>query len=188
MNKAHQHNCWDVPYITTVPLPTRDGRIVRVRHIRPDDAERLVELFWKLSSETRWRRFFVPCDNLDIDLVKRTAQRLATIDRTREVAFVGTVIEQGQEAIVAVARFASFRAGDELAEASLVVRDDYHGQGIGSQLFDLLIQAALARQLRRLLLLTQGDNKAILTMVRHSEVPYTSKVSEGLYEINLLLD
>lgn len=171
----------------SVTLTTRDGRAILVRHIRAEDADRLVEFFWRLSSETRWRRFFVPLDNVDPDLVEKTARRMAAIDPTRELALVATTLEDGHEAIVAVARFASFHAGDDTAEASIVVRDDFHGQGIGLQLFDLLIQAAIARGLRHLVLYTQSDNYAILAMVRHLGLPYTSHVSEGLYEISLQL-
>lgn len=170
-----------------ISVKLRDGRSVLVRHIRPDDASRLVDLFWHLSSETRWRRFFVPLDHVDPNLVWKTAQRLAAIDRARELALVAVIKQQGQEEIIAVARFASDRTGAPEAECSIVVRDDYHGLGLGTHLFNLLLQAARQRHLRQLVLLTQCDNLATLALVRHTNVPHTMQVSSGYYEIHFHL-
>lgn len=170
-----------------VTLKIRDGRRVGVRHICPEDADRLVELFWRLSSETRWRRFFVPLDHVDPELVRQTARRMAAIDRRREVALVAVTQEAGHEVIIAVARFASAHIGDDTVEGSIVVRDDYQGAGLGSQLFDLLIQAARIRGLRAMTIFTQGDNPATLTIVRHLGVPYTSNFAAGVYEITIHL-
>ncbi len=170
-----------------VTLKTRDGRRVKVRSIRPDDAERLVDLFWHLSPETRFRRFFVPLEHVDPDLVQQTARRLVVTDPQRELALVGIIPEQGHEVIIAVARFATMQASDTVAEASLVVRDDYHGVGLGYQLLDLLVQAAVKRGLQRLVMLTQGDNMATLALVKHLGLPYTCTYDDGLCEITLVL-
>ncbi len=168
-----------------ITLNIRDGQSILVRHIRPDDTSRLVDLFWCLSSETRWRRFFVPLDHVDPHLVWKTAQRLAAIDSAREVALVAVIEQQGQETIIAVARFASDRTGEPGAECSIVVRDDYHGLGLGTQMFNLLIQAARQRHLRQLVLLTQCDNLATLALVQHTNIPHTMQLSSGYYEIHL---
>jgi L-amino acid N-acyltransferase YncA len=164
-----------------------DGRRVNVRHICPEDAERLVELFWQLSTDTRWRRFFVPLDNVEPDLVRRTARRMAAIDRRREVALVAVTPAASHEDIVAVARFACQKATDKTAEGAIVVRDDYQGMGLGSHLLHLLIRAARMRGLRAMSIFTQGDNSAILTIVRRMSIPYTSSFAAGVYEITLHL-
>ncbi len=170
-----------------VTLKIRDGRRVNVRHICPEDADRLVELFWQLSADTRWRRFFIPLDNVDPDLVRRTARRMAAIDRRCEVALVAVTGKANHEVIIAVARFACQKADDQTAEGAIVVRDDYQGMGLGSQLFDLLICAARMRNLRTMTIFTQGDNPATLMIVRHLGMPYTRKFTAGVYEITLQL-
>lgn len=170
-----------------VTLKTRDGRHVKVRSIQPDDIDRLIAFFWQLSPETRFRRFFVPLEHVDPDLVQQTARRLAMIDPTREVALVAVTNENRHEAIIAVARFAALQPGDTVAEASLVVRDDYHGVGLGCQLLDLLVQAAVKQGLQRLVMLTQGDNTATLSLVKHLGLPYTCSYADGLCEITMVL-
>ncbi|GEM_PF-333152 len=173
--------------LAPVTLKLRDDRRVNVRHICPEDADRLVELFWRLSADTRWRRFFVPLDNVDSELVRRTARRMAAIDRRCEVALAAVACEDGHERIVAVARFACPKAADETVEGSIVVRDDYQGAGLGSQLLHLLIRAARMRGLRTMTIFTQGDNPAILTIIRRMGVPYTTSFATGVYEITLHL-
>lgn len=171
----------------TVTLQTRDGRDVFVRHIRPEDNTLLVEMFWQLSSETRWRRFFAPLDHVDPERVNQEARRLAAINPQREVALVALIAEAGREAVVAVARFVRMEPGGPSAEASIVVRDDFQGQGLGVQLFDLLVQVALAQGLEHMALLTHADNLGLITMVQRLGMPYDSHLGAGLCEIDLQL-
>lgn len=170
-----------------VSLATRDGRSIRVRHIRSEDANLLVAMFWQLSSESRWRRFFVPLDNIEADHVEHEAQRLAAIDPDREVALIALADENNKESAIAVARYARFQTDADYAEASIVVRDDYQGAGLGQQLFDLLIQTALAQGITHMILLTHADNYGMIGLIHRLGMPYTSKITSGLCEIDLCL-
>ena len=175
------------PPTSSLTLHVDDGRPIVVRHIRPDDADRLAAMFWKLSSETRWRRFFVPLDHVDPNLVVEQARRLAEIDVQREVALIALVQEDGTEAAVAVVRYIRPTPDADHAEAAIVVRDDYQGLGLGSELFDLLIQVALVQGIRRLPFVTQGDNRRILHMLERAGIPYDSHLIDGMYEVELQL-
>ena len=175
------------PPTSSLTLYADDGRPIVVRHIRPDDADRLAAMFWKLSSETRWRRFFVPLDHVDPNLVAKQARRLAEIDVQREVALIALVHEDGTEAAVAVVRYIRPTPDADQAEAAIVVRDDYQGLGLGSELFDLLIQVALVQGIRRLPFITQGDNRRILHMLERAGIPYDSHLIDGMYEVELQL-
>lgn len=170
-----------------VTLHTQDGRPVTVRHIRASDWKLLVEMFWQLSSETRWRRFFVPLDHVDPERVEREARRLADIDSQRALALIALVEEEGRPAAVAVARFGRLAEADDCAEASIVIRDDYQGAGLGLQLFDLLVQAALAQNIRHLVLLTHADNAGMLGIVRKLGLPFRRRYCSGLCEIDVQL-
>lgn len=173
--------------LITLGLLTNDGREVTVRHIRPEDGKLLAAMFWHLSSETRWRRFHVPLDHIDSDRVNHEAHRLAAIDHQREVALIALAKEAQQPISVAVARFARATPDETSAEASIVVRDDYQGAGLGAQLFDLLVQVAIAQGLRHLILLTHADNLGVIHMIRRLGIPYERNFSAGLYEIDLQL-
>jgi GNAT superfamily N-acetyltransferase len=168
-------------------LTARDGRAVRVRHMRRDDAELLERMFYRLSSETRYRRFFAPIDNLDPAHVRREAARLATIDPLQQLALVGVTAEAGRDEAMAVARFSRLPERDDSCEASIVLRDDFQGLGLGRQLFDLLAQAALASGFRHMVLLTHADNIGLIGLVQSLGIPYQGRYSAGLYEIDLQL-
>lgn len=175
------------PLPTSVPLVARDGRQVRVRHLQREDAPRLEQLFYQLSSESRYRRFFAPVDHVDPARVREEARRLATIDPRREAALVAVITEAGQEEIVAVARFTRLLSSVHAAEASIVVRDDLQSQGVGLQLFDLLIQVALARGIEHLVLLTHADNLGMIHLVKRLGLPFKGHFSSGLYEMDVQL-
>jgi GNAT superfamily N-acetyltransferase len=155
--------------------------------MRREDAELLERMFYRLSSETRWRRFFMPLDNIDADQVRRETVRLATIHPEREVALLATAQEEGREEIIAVARYGRVGDNSECAEASIVVRDDYQSAGLGSQLFDLLVQVGLARGVHHVILLTHADNTGMIGLIHHLGLPYTGKYASGLYEIDVQL-
>lgn len=171
----------------SVPLRARDGREVRVRHLRRDDAERLERLFYQLSSESRYRRFFAPVDHVDEGRVREEARRLATIDPRRDVALAAVIHEHGREEVVAVARYTRLLTNANAAEASIVVRDDLQGQGLGVQLFDLLIQVALARGIQHLVLLTHADNLGMINLVKRLGLPFKGHFASGLYEMDVQL-
>lgn len=171
----------------SVTLQTRDGRRFVVRHIRPEDCTLLEAMFWQLSSETRWRRFFAPLDNVDPARVQHEAKRLAAINPQHEVALIALVEEEGQTAAVAVARYAGLLHERDCAETSIVVRDDYQHQGLGTQLFDLLVQVALARGLRHLVFLTHADNSGVIAMLQRSGLPFAGRFTSGTYEVDVQL-
>jgi L-amino acid N-acyltransferase YncA len=170
-----------------VPLATSDGREVHVRHLRQEDAALLERMFYRLSSVTRYRRFFVPLDSLDEARVRMEAARLATIDPATEQALVALVVEEGREEAVGVARFILLKERPDSCEASIVLRDDYQAVGLGRQLFDLLVQAALAGGMRHMVLLTHADNQGMIKLVQGLGLPYQGRYSAGLYEIDVRL-
>lgn len=170
-----------------VTLHTRDGRAVQVRHMRPEDADLLERMFYRLSSETRYRRFFVPLDNIDEERVHQEARRLATIDPAMETALLALTTEDGRDEAVAVARFSRLTERDDCCEGSIVLRDDFQGQGLGRQLFELLVQTAIAGGFRHMILLTHSDNFGMISLVRGLGLPFQGRYSRGLYEIDVQL-
>ena len=170
-----------------VQIQARDGRTVGVRHMRAKDAQLLERMFYKLSSETRYRRFFVPLDNVEEERVHTEAARLARIDPELETALIAVIEEEGREEAVAVARYTCLDDREDACEASIVIRDDFQGVGIGRQLFDLLVQVALAHGLRHMVLLTHADNSGMIALVHGLGLPFKGRYSAGLYEMDVQL-
>ncbi|MEZ4641061.1 MAG: GNAT family N-acetyltransferase, partial [Caldilineaceae bacterium] len=167
---------------------TARGHTVRTRLIRPDDADHLIDLFHHLSPETRRRRFNVGLQNVEAQRVRQTAQELADVDNvTNGGAILGFASTAEGERLIGVARLARFAYGDtpNTAEVAVVVRDDFQGQGIGTELLRLLL--ILARQMRfsELTATVQADNIVIFHMLAKMNVPVRRRTRQGETELSI---
>ena len=101
-----------------------DGRAVMIRPIWHTDSKRLVELFAKLSPDSRYRRFLVPLGTLPDDLLFR----LTHIDYRKNFALVAVTGEAYNGAIIAVARYCTDPC-EKQTDFAIVVHDDWQGGG-----------------------------------------------------------
>lgn len=175
------------PVEPSLIIQTNDGREVTVRHIHDEDNSLLEAMFYRLSPETRWRRFFVPLENIDPQQVKEGAIRLSHIDPQRDVALLALIQEAEGPAVVAVARYAHIPDHEQTVESSIVIRDDYQHSGLGSQLLDLLVQTALAHGVHHMIMLTHADNAGMIALAHRLGLPLEGRFAEGLYEMDLQL-
>ncbi len=155
------------------------GRVVCVRHIQAADAHLLIDLFHKISDETRRLRFHLSLPNHPDELIQREATRLADLDPLWADALIATITEQDTEQAVAVARLAVDPKEPTVAESAITVRDDYQGEGIGTILFDLIVQVALVRGHTTLRAFSLVENEAIHRLIKSLGLPYTSRTSQG---------
>jgi len=119
---------------------SRDGTYVHVRAIRPDDRERLHANFRRLSAETVRQRFL----GVKRDLTDDELDTYTRIDPGRHVGLVATVWDEGEERIVGVGRyFVDQDEGPTRAEVAFTVDDAFQDRGIGTLLFDHLVERML---------------------------------------------
>jgi RimJ/RimL family protein N-acetyltransferase len=104
----------------------RDGRAVVLRPIDPSDAPRLIDLHEHLSVEAQYFRFFGPKPRL----TKAESEYLAAVDFHRRFAIVAEIDNDGTTELVGVGRFDINEP--TVAEAAVVVRDDYQHVGLGT--------------------------------------------------------
>jgi len=126
----------------------RDGTVLHVRPIRPEDAELEYAFVHGLSEQTRYYRFFYRLQDLTPSMLVRFTQ----VDYDREMALVA--IDEGGPGkrapeFVGVARYTANPDG-ESAEFAVVVADAWHGRGVGNMLMKRLITCAKRRGLSRL--------------------------------------
>ena len=111
-------------------LTLRDGRAVVLRPIDPDDAPLLITLHDHLSTEAQYFRFFGPKPHLS----HAEAEYLANVDFHKRFAIVAEVKDNDEKQIVGVGRFDVNEPW--VAEAAVVVRDDYQHVGLGTAILD----------------------------------------------------
>ncbi|RME44852.1 MAG: N-acetyltransferase [Caldilineae bacterium] len=171
-----------------VSFTTRDGRRVTIRHIQPDDAPRLVALFYRLSERTRRFRFHAYGRKLPDEYVWKQAVALSTLDPQRQAALVAVATEEGAEAVVGVARFSRAAPDDDEAEAAIVVCDDYQGVGLGTRLLTELVHVARAMGIRHFVAWVLHENRPMLRMIAKAGLPYDQHTSRGETKMVVHLD
>jgi acetyltransferase len=131
------------PSHLTTQFQTADGVTVRLRPIRPEDAEMEQEFVKGLSTEAKYFRFM----NTLRELSQAQLIRLTQIDYDREMAFVALAeLDSGTEE-VGVARYATNPDG-ESCEFAIVVADAWQGKGVARRLMGELIETARSAGLK----------------------------------------
>lgn len=130
-----------------------------VRPIEPGDTEALRRMFYRLSSETVYKRFFRPIHEPNPSVLRY----LCEVDHDRRDALVA-VDPTGE--VVAVARYDRLGDSDE-AEVAVVVEDAWQGHGIGSRLVRKLAALAESRGLEVFTATMLGDNRAASKLLHH---------------------
>ncbi len=116
-----------------------DGTPVLIRALRPDDVEREIRFIEGLSPETLYQRthYFVRA------VSRSDANRLLDLDY-RDTMAVGAFVAAPDERLIGVSRYARIE-GTDRAECAIVVADDWHGRGVGTELMRSLALAARER-------------------------------------------
>jgi GNAT superfamily N-acetyltransferase len=126
-----------------------DGTRVALRQIQPDDADRLRRLFYRLSPETVYWRFFTPIHVPREEVL----EHFARVDHERREAIVAVV--DGE--VVAVARYDQAEGTLE-ADTAVLVEDAWQGRGLAKILLRHLAEVAHQRGIRVFTALILGEN------------------------------
>lgn len=126
----------------------RDGGTAQIRPITPDDAQRLVSFYERVSDESKYYRFFAPYPRLSDRDVRRFTHH-DYVDRVGLAAMVG-------DEFIATVRYdridgqglASTGPADE-AEVAFLVQDAHQGRGVASALLEHIAAVARERGIRR---------------------------------------
>jgi acetyltransferase len=121
----------------------KDGTLVTIRPIKPEDVRMEQEFVKALSPEARYMRFM----NTIREVSPAQLVRLTQIDYDREMAFVATIDAEGAEKEIGVVRYATNPDG-ESCEFAIVVADDWQGKGLARRLMGILIDTARSNGLR----------------------------------------
>jgi len=118
----------------------KDGNMVTIRAIRPEDEPAMISFHQKLSERSVYLRYFQP-----LKLTQRTAHerltRVCFIDYDRELALVAEREVNGEKQILAVGRMSKLHGLNE-AELAAVAIDEAQHKGVGTELYRRLIEVA----------------------------------------------
>jgi GNAT superfamily N-acetyltransferase len=80
--------------------------------------------------------------------------------------------------------------GDERAEYAALVEDRWQGQGVGASLTRWLIDRARGNGVRSFYAPVKGENKRMLNVLRHLDLPERERMEDGekMVEIGLTFE
>jgi RimJ/RimL family protein N-acetyltransferase len=156
----------------------RDGSRVQLRPIRPEDQTRLIEFYNRLSRHTAYHRFFTVMRRLPPDWAKL----LATVDYRRRLALIAEHEGPAGLELIGVGRYEPTDREDT-AEVAFVVQDGWQNRGLGTVLFLSIIDAAVARGIRRFVAYVLADNPRMLDLITRFTDVEQRKTEHAIVEI-----
>src|SRR5918998_2013879 len=153
-----------------------DGTAVRLRPIRPRDADALVALHSRFSERTRYLRYFSPYPRIP----ERDLRRFVNVDHRDREAFV--VVLGGE--IIAVGRYERLRADSPDAEVAFVVEDAHQGRGIGSVLLEHLADAARRAAISRFVAEVLPQNGGMLRVFSDFGYQVQRQYADGVVHLS----
>ena len=171
----------------------KDGTVVHLRPIRPDDAPGLVALFDRLSQQTAYQRFFSVLKRLP----PAYAKIFANVDYRQRLAIVAERQTPAGPELIGVGRYEPADATElapricppacherpVIVEVAFVVQDGWQGQGLGSILLDEVLRAAVARGVPRFRAFVLAENHRMLGLLARRTEITERKLEEGVVSV-----
>lgn len=160
----------------------KDGGLIHLRAIAPDDRDRLTAHFHSLSEESIYYRFF----GLKHRLSDSELAYLTQLDFVNHVGLVATLYQDGSEHFIGVARY--IRGSDpKRAEVAFAVADAHQGRGIASLMLDHLAGIARAAGIEAFDAIVLSDNRKMLEVLDHSGYAISHHAENGTIRVTMRL-
>jgi GNAT superfamily N-acetyltransferase len=149
----------------------KDGTVVHIRPIRPEDDHALIEIFKHLSPQTVYQRFFQALPELSPGM----ARYLANVNYTNRMALVA---EAGGD-VIGVGRYE--RTSDPaVADLGLVVLDEWQNLGLGRILLQEILKAGKSNGIRQFRADVLAENRRMLRLLAQESVILERKTEAGV--------
>ena len=155
-----------------------DGTELSLRPTKPSDDKALRDMFYALSEKSIAFRFFQTITAFPLKFI----QDFTTIDYSKDMSIVASIIDLGGEQIVGVAHY-FFNPATKRAEVSFLVRDDWQAKGIGTYLLDILTEIARKRGILGFEARVISTNQMMMAIFYNSEFKVTTKKEDDVFLI-----
>ncbi len=157
-----------------------DGTKVFFRAMKPSDEEAMRRLFYRLSGNTVFYRYFSPIKTMP----HSKNQEYVNVDYRNTMSVVGIIEEAGTERIIAEGRYVR-HADDSLADVAFVVDEQFTGRGLALFLLDMLIRYSRGQGITGFCADVLYDNKPMLKVLEKLPFVVNSKLESGIYHLTI---
>ena len=159
---------------------TKNGEGILLRPAKISDEPLFKDFFYSLSEQSLYRRFV----SVRQDMPHERLQDFVVVDYTKRMALLALIEGKGREEMVGLGEFALLPHG-HVAEIALVVRDDYQGRGIGTELLAYLAFLARKQGLMGFTAEVLVDNKPVLHLLEKMGFDIEKRKEAGVYEMKI---
>jgi acyl-CoA hydrolase/GNAT superfamily N-acetyltransferase len=161
-------------------LTLKDHSEVFLRPAKLTDESRLREMFYALSPDTVYHRFFRAIKSMPHEKL----QEFLRVDYEHDMVFVVSPDKGDEAPIVAIGCY-NLSPQTNLAEVAFLVQDDYQNKGLGIALLKSLVRAARANGIRGFTADVLADNAAMLRVFHHAAMSIESRLEQGVYALTM---
>jgi RimJ/RimL family protein N-acetyltransferase len=158
----------------------RDGTLITIRPILPEDRQQLAEGFARLEDRSRYLRFHTSMRTL----TPRQLSYLTEVDHVDHEALVAVRSDDGRG--LGVARYIRLQDDPEVAEAALTIADEWQGRGLGTLLLRALASSALRNGVRVFRNYVLAENDAMIALFDELGASRTLQ-GRGVYRVDFEL-
>ncbi|MCB1111654.1 MAG: bifunctional acetate--CoA ligase family protein/GNAT family N-acetyltransferase [Chlamydiales bacterium] len=146
---------YPIEYINSYTL--NNGIAVTIRPIRPEDEPQIADFQRKLSEESARQRYF-DFVNLDSLITHERLVRLCFNDYDREIALIA---EDDSNTIIGAARLIKI-PGTKEADLKMIIADNIHNQGLGTQMLSQLVAIAKKEDIQQIRAAILSENSGMI--------------------------
>jgi acyl-CoA hydrolase/GNAT superfamily N-acetyltransferase len=159
---------------------TKTGFPLFLRPVKITDEPLLKDFFYSLSDRSLHRRFL----SWRTDIPHERLQDFVVIDYTKEISILAMMGSEENRVILGIGQYGIDEA-THTAEVALVVRDDYQGRGIGSELLSYLTYLAKREGLLGFTAEVLMDNKPMLQVFEQGGFDIERRSDAGVYHLKM---
>jgi acetyltransferase len=184
----------DLPKLAIRPYPnqyvskwtTKKGQKVTIRPIRAEDEPLMICFHETLSDRSVYLRYLSPM-LLNQRVMHERLSHVCHSDYSREIVLVVEADKDAGRCISAVGRLSKFRGEDKEARLSLLVSDNYQGEGIGLELVKRLIEVAKNEKITKIIAVMSKENETMKVLCEKTGFSFVTNAKTEMTEASLNL-
>ncbi|MFV2067565.1 MAG: GNAT family N-acetyltransferase [Pirellulales bacterium] len=158
----------------------RNGQKLTIRPIKPSDEDQIKDMFYSFSEQTKYLRYHGTLKAMPHNKV----QVFCNVDYDTEMALVAVRGTGGHEEIVAVGRYMTNPA-KRAAEMAFVVADNLQRQGLGTYLFQRLLEIGKRQGICEFHADVLPENAGMLKIFHQSGMSTETATEEGVVSVHM---
>jgi GNAT superfamily N-acetyltransferase len=156
-----------------------DGTPVLVRPVKPTDEELLKDLFYSLSEQSRYHRFF---SRLQV-MPHQRRQPYVNINYNEQVGLACVIEHENGDELVGLGQYLKI-PNQPKAEVALLISDEWQKRGLGSWLTRYLVRVARQAGITGFEAEVLAVNRGMLAVFEALPYPLRMKLDSGTYFIS----